>query len=130
MRRIIFILTGFVMLSACQTQNISLFETEWRLKTLNGKDYSSFNPPATLTFTQEENRISGHAGCNRFFGGYALVDDNLSVGQLGATKMFCENKMELEDNYLKALEHVKRYRIKGNSLQLFDGATVILEFTR
>ena len=124
------IIAGLVMLAACQTQNISLFETEWTLKTMNGKDYSSFNPPATLTFSQDESRVSGHAGCNRFFGGYVLTDDNLSVGQLGATKMFCEDKMELEDNYLKALEHVKRYRIKGNSLQLLDGGTVILEFTK
>lgn len=120
---------ALIILFACQTQNISLFDTEWKLKTINGKDYSSFNPPATLTFTQEESRVSGHAGCNRFFGGYELVDDNISFGQLGATKMFCEDKMELEDNYLKALEQVKRYRMKGNSLQLLDGATVILEFT-
>ncbi len=118
------------MLAACQTQNSSLFETEWKLKTINGKDYSSFSPPASLIFTQEENRVSGHAGCNRFFGGYKLANDNLSFGQLGATKMLCEDKMELEDNYLKALEHVKRYRAKGNSLQLLDEATVILEFTK
>ncbi|MBL7842334.1 MAG: META domain-containing protein [Cyclobacteriaceae bacterium] len=123
------LLTVLIMLFACQTQNISLFDTEWKLKTINGKDYSSYNPPATLTFTQEESRVSGHAGCNRFFGGYELANDNVSFGQLGATKMFCEDKMELEDNYLKALEQVKRYRMKGNSLQLLDGTTVILEFT-
>lgn len=126
----IIVFTGLLMLAACQTQNISLFETEWKLKTIHGKDYSTFNPPATLTFMQEENRVSGHAGCNRFFGGYTLTDDNLSVGQLGATKMFCEDKMELEDNYLKALEQVKRYRIKGNTLQFLGGDTIILEFTK
>lgn len=120
---------ALIILFACQTQNISLFDTEWKLKTINGKDYSSFNPPATLTFTQKESRLSGYTGCNRFFGGFELADDNLNVGQLGATKMFCENNMDLESNYLKALEQVKRYRIKGNSLQLLNGATVVLEFT-
>ncbi|HRJ29182.1 MAG TPA: META domain-containing protein [Cyclobacteriaceae bacterium] len=120
---------ALIILFACQTQNISLFDTEWKLKTINGKDYATVNPPATLTFTQKESRLSGYTGCNRFFGGFELADDNLNVGQLGATKMFCENNMDLESNYLKALEQVKRYRIKGNSLQLLNGATVVLEFT-
>ncbi len=68
-------------------------------------------------------RISGHGGCNRFFGSFETRGDNLRVGPLGATQMACpEAIMERESQFLRALGEANRFNREGSDLVLMDEA--------
>lgn len=117
-----------VLLLSCQTQNHSLTDVEWKLTSLNGTDYATAEP-ITLTFTGD-NKVAGHAGCNRYFGSYTHSGSIIGFGNMGATKMYCDGKMETEDAFMKALAEVNGYSISAEKLQLKAGETTVLEFTR
>ncbi|MBX2970684.1 MAG: META domain-containing protein [Cyclobacteriaceae bacterium] len=120
------VLLMVVALINCQTQKLSLTDVEWKLTSLNGKDYATAEP-ITLTFTGD-NKVAGHAGCNRYFGSYTHSGSVISFGNLGATKMYCDGKMETEDAFMKALAEVDGYSLSTEKLQLKAGETTILEF--
>lgn len=94
-----------------------------------GDDLSGTNPPITLTL-DETGKVSGHAGCNRFFGSYQSTDNSITFSGFGSTKMFCKDKMTVEDKYLKALGTVQSFKSDGTKLYFSDGSTVILEFNK
>ncbi|MDY6912445.1 MAG: META domain-containing protein, partial [Chloroflexota bacterium] len=84
----------------------------------------------TIEFKSDEPRFGGSAGCNRYFGGYEMEDDELSTtGPIGSTEMWCEGKMEQEDQYLQALQKVSMFIIEENRLQLFYDEKSVLIFT-
>ncbi|MBX2965793.1 MAG: META domain-containing protein [Cyclobacteriaceae bacterium] len=118
-----------LLLTNCQTQNLSLTNVEWKLIMLNGTDYSTLTKPVTLTLSPDSN-AAGHAGCNRYFSSYTQSGSALSFGNMGATKMYCIETMKVEDAFLKALGEVDGYLLTGNKLQLLQGETVLLEFTQ
>jgi len=100
--------------------------TRWMLLTLDGKpvtvDESQQRPYIELSSEQET--VNGHAGCNRFHGGWAGEPggSKLSFGPLAATRMYCEDTTRLETEFLGALGSTTRYEISGRLLVLFaDG---------
>jgi len=86
--------------------------------------------PATLRF--DDARITGHAGCNRFFADVAHAGARLRIGAIGATRMMCPPPaMATERSLFAALERASAYRRDDGALTLLDanGATVA-RFTR
>jgi heat shock protein HslJ len=68
-----------------------------------------------------DGRISGHAGCNRYFAPYTLAGDALTIGSAGATRMACAEPaglMQQEALFLAALATVATWRIDGDRLEL------------
>jgi len=64
-----------------------------------------------IQFDASEKRVTGYAGCNNFFGGYTIEEgQQIRFGQMGATKMACEN-MTTEDRLFKALTKVDNYAV-------------------
>ncbi len=52
-----------------------------------------------------EGRVSGHSGCNGFFGTYSQTADVLKIGPLASTKKLCrKNVMDIERKFLDALQ--------------------------
>jgi heat shock protein HslJ len=90
----------------------------WRLVTLEGRDIVA-GTHVTATF-DDKSRVSGSGGCNRYFGGATVAGDELSVGRLGSTMMYCgaEGVMPQEQAYYAALEKAKTYRIVDGELRL------------
>lgn len=73
----------------------------WKLDKIDEMDVSS--SPITLSINLTESRISGHAGCNRYFGTIGQVTQNtIGFNEVGSTKMACPD-MSLEDRFLKFL---------------------------
>jgi heat shock protein HslJ len=69
-----------------------------------------------------DGKVSGHAGCNGFFGSVIIDGEAMSFGNLGATRMACpEPAMSQEDKLLRALDSTRGYRLLGSSLVLLDG---------
>jgi len=110
---------------------------------LEGKTWvlQSYGPPeqpravlpgkdVTASFDPKEKRVGGTAGCNLYSGGYELKGDELSLGALAATKMYCpdpEGLMAQENGFLALLGAVERWEVKGDALRLLapDGQVLV-----
>jgi heat shock protein HslJ len=80
---------------------------------------------STITLEFESGRLGGSAGCNGYGGPYQVEGDQLTVGELARTLMYCQDPaglMDQEDGFLEALATVARYRTTAGRLELLDGA--------
>jgi heat shock protein HslJ len=81
-----------------------------------------------------EGRVSGSAGCNRYFASYTVSGDSISIDRAGATRKFCTDPngvMEQETMFLNALTSSTRFRLSGKQLELLDAdGAVTVALTR
>jgi heat shock protein HslJ len=110
----------------------TLTNTYWRLSEMNGEPVQ---PPAgtrevhiILSLDDQENRMKGFAGCNNIGGSFKQDGQKITFSAF-STKMMCEpNQMKVEDFLLKALTATDNYVIKGETLTLLEGDTVLATF--
>ncbi len=86
--------------------------------TLNGKDVTQ--EKLHITFDEEQHLISGYSGCNTFTSKYTMTNDQISLGLPIASKIYCEKKMALEEEFFKALFEIKTKTISDKNLSLKD----------
>lgn len=101
----------------------------WKLIQLNniGKDYKN----ASITFDLNQNRVSGNAGCNNFFGSFEINADYINFSQMGSTKMACmdEEANQTETQFLGILSNQKlRYDLADQTLNFYDGNRLVMMF--
>lgn len=98
--------------------------TYWKLLELGGKpvEVGEKQREPHLILAADQAHVSGSGGCNRVMGGFELEGDRLRFGQIAGTLMACPTGMEQEQEFLKSLAKVERYRISGNRLELLDAA--------
>ena len=101
-------------------------EKYWKLIEINGNpvvlDSSGRQPHFILK--QEGNRITGSGGCNTFTGIYEIdAPFKIKFSKVAATKMFCFNNMEVEQQLHQALENADNYTLSadGKFLSLNKG---------
>jgi heat shock protein HslJ len=79
-----------------------------------------------------DGRVTGSAGCNRYFAGYSTSGNRISVTDAGSTMMFCgdpEGLMVQEALFLGQLAASTAFRIEGTKLTLLEvGARPLLVF--
>jgi heat shock protein HslJ len=109
----------------------TLENTYWKLAEMNGKPIVT---PADakevhiiLTNEGENKRVKGHAGCNSLGGSYTLSGNEIKFITI-TTKMMCVDRMDVEDFLLNALSVANRYKITGETLELFQGDTLVARF--
>jgi putative lipoprotein len=74
-----------------------------------------------------DGKVSGHAGCNGYFGSVIVAGEAMSFGNLGSTRMACaEPAMSQENRLLKALDSTRGYRLLDGELVLLDGTGATL----
>ena len=74
-----------------------------------------------------DGNLSGHAGCNRFFGSLQQSESGVEVGPVGSTRMACpEPIMRREDAFLGAIQKTKRFRQREGRLELLDADGKVL----
>jgi heat shock protein HslJ len=108
-----------LLLSPAVAQSTELAGSEWRPQWADGVT----SPQGTETFVrfEAEGRVTGHGGCNRYFGSYKITGDAVEFGPLGATRMACPNPiMDWETALFKVLEAAKTFKRDGANLTLFD----------
>ena len=93
----------------------------WVIQTLNGntvlKEKAGKQMPY-IEFHILENKIFGNTGCNEFFGTAKYINDEITLSDIGATKMFC-SEAEYETEFLQALKAgVMKYKIDNLKLTL------------
>ena len=95
--------------------------TRWALMRLGEQPVtiSEQGREAYLVLSSVEDRLVGYAGCNRISGPFTSKNDQLTFGEIIATRMFCED-MPTETALLAAMKSTARWRISGSQLQLID----------
>ena len=83
---------------------------DWRTTTMGVKQ--------TITF-DDEGKVYGDSGCNRFTGGYKVKGDRITIGPLASTMMFCEGKMDAEQSFLTKLQAAVSYQATKKTLKIF-----------
>ncbi len=118
-----------ITLYGCQSQKALLYDKEWKLIRMNETDYNGMEKPVTLLINQNDKKVSGFGGCNRYFSTLTLNEDSFKLSEIGSTKMYCAETMPVEDAYFKVLQQVDQYEIKENQLQLSSKGVVVLVFS-
>jgi heat shock protein HslJ len=121
-----------VLLVGCSpspTDSPSLEGTQWVLVTLEGEPLLTGTAPSA-EFSADQ--IRGSAGCNQYFGTYAVSGSDITISDVGRTEMYCmdpEGVMDQEQAFLAALASAASYRLAGARLELLDATgSVILAF--
>lgn len=109
------------MITACTPKaggNSELKGTSWSGVHIAGDSIPS-GIEVTLTFGTD-GRLTGSAGCNRYFADYEQNVSSLKLGSIGATKKMCpELNMVAEQRYLAALRQANGWGMKDGLLYLF-----------
>ena len=106
---------------------------DWTLVAI--EDENGVEKPVTvknvnLHFNTEEKKVNGNAGCNRFFGGVEIKDDNIRFLEIGSTKMLCNDPEvnRIETLYLHTLQQIIRYQFEDKKLRLVGENDIDLIF--
>ncbi|MEQ8355199.1 MAG: META domain-containing protein [Kiloniellaceae bacterium] len=98
-----------------------LYGRTWVAEEVSGRPVAA-GVMSTL-IVADDGKVSGHAGCNGYFGSVIIDTAAMSFGNLGSTKIACpEPAMGQEDRLLRALDGTRGYRLEDASLLLLDGA--------
>ena len=127
------------------TVKVDLYNSKWQLKTIHSREGAAYiytnafirfdetqkrvsGNGSCNSFDETKKRVSGNGSCNRFGGSVTINDNSLKIGNLFSTKMYCESVQSIEADFFAALGKVTRYEIKGNSLLMYMGDMLSLEF--
>ena len=94
---------------------------------LAGSEWGIAGQDMPFIHFEAEGRVAGHAGCNRFFGGYEVNGEAIAIGPLATTYMAClPDVMAAERRFLEALEKAAVFERDGVKLTIRDGAGELL----
>ena len=102
--------------SAPPVVSAGLSGSEWRVVEIDGQEASG---AGSLRFTLTS--VRGKAACNSFMGAFREIGGAIEIAGLGATRMFCDGRMDLERMLLDALAGARSYILEGTHLVLRDG---------
>jgi heat shock protein HslJ len=114
-----FILFSLLIASCRNSRNNSataITEYNWKLIELNGERISTTGAREPfIVFQPKDNKVNGNAGCNNFFGNYQINGEQITISNVGATKMACQN-MQLETSFFQLLQTPLTFSISENDL--------------
>jgi heat shock protein HslJ len=120
------LITIAIGLLACGT-TAALDDTAWVLE--------SYGEPGNLQAVLEDTQVTaqfadgeirGSAGCNTYFGGYETDNDKISIPLLANTEMWCEGKMDQEQEFLSILNAAESYTVESDQLRISGDGKVLI----
>lgn len=99
----------------------------WRVLAVLGEPLTGKAAPVKLALDVEQQRFTGHDGCNNFMGSLSLGEqDQLMFSGVASTKKGCPPGTTPAGFY-RALDDVRSFRYQRSSLELMDanGAVVL-----
>ncbi|HEY0703596.1 MAG TPA: YbaY family lipoprotein [Candidatus Acidoferrales bacterium] len=108
--------------SANTSRGLRLEDTTWKLTRLGAQDVAASENQRVpyIVLDSSNKRVSGSGGCNRLNGSYTLDKQTIHFGPIASTMMACPSGMDLEGNFLHALDKSHSWKIQGNELELQD----------
>ncbi|WEK34921.1 MAG: META domain-containing protein [Candidatus Pseudobacter hemicellulosilyticus] len=103
--------------------------TTWKLTGLSSLPEGLPALPQDVTLRMDTGRVTGHAGCNRYFGTYTLSGASLQFNGVGSTKMFCDAAMKVEEGLLQSISNTGSYHVQESGMVLLKGSDTLARFT-
>lgn len=101
----------------------------YKVVNMNGKAVDSEG--LEIIFDASANSINASTSCNKAFGSYTQNGSELSFGVLGATKMYCEGRMEMETEMMQGLSAVNKVsQQEDGSLALMNGDQILMQLRK
>ena len=102
-----------------QAKELSLKNTYWRLKELDGKPAEHFaDQPEAHLILQRAGQATGSDGCNNFFMNWEGEGESIGFQPGGATLRICPNGAEQSQKMLQMFPSVKSWNISNGQLEL------------
>ncbi|MFD0931463.1 META domain-containing protein [Psychroflexus salinarum] len=122
---IAFLLGSCKALTQGKMTSEELLDQDYVVTQLGDKKVS--NSKLTLKVNPENSTISGYSGCNNYNFSYKLKDGKLDLGYASATKMYCEDAMEMENLFFQKAASVTQFENSKQEINLKnkDGEIVI-----
>jgi heat shock protein HslJ len=115
-----------VLAAAPSSADEPTLDGDWRLTGVQGL---AVDVGGTLLV--KDGHVSGSTGCNRFRASYTVKDAAIKVAPVAATKMYCQDRANVERAYLAALETVTAFELTGDKLVMhYQPGDKMLEFGR
>lgn len=119
---------AMVIFNACSDTGTSL-TGEWRLVSYGDTSIPTPALPGVDTsISFNEGQFGGTVGCNSFVGDYKVNDNQLTIGSIISTMMYCDQTSTQENAVLALLsDQTVKFQIEGNNLTLssMDGSAII-----
>ena len=121
-------------LIGCTTSTAALENTTWVLESYGEQENLQAvlaGSEITAEFDGTEGQVAGSAGCNRYFGGYKVKKNELSISMLASTEMYChdpEGVMDQEMQYLRTLQTAENYMVRDGELRISCSGSQVLIF--
>ncbi len=132
MKQIFAITAFFIVFTSFRSDTTvkpDLYNSKWQLKAIHDKEGVAYiYTNAFIRFDETQKKVSGNGSCNSFGGSVNINDNSLQISHLFSTKMYCEAVQSIESDFFAALSKVTRFEIKGNSLLMYQGDMLLLEF--
>jgi heat shock protein HslJ len=113
----------------CGGETAELLDGEWRVAKI-GTLRVPTKLAVSIAFDVAARQVSGASGCNRYFGGFELTAESLSISRsLAGSMMACEEKAtRIEEAFKASLPRVRRFDIAADgSLHLLsDGQSIVV----
>ena len=122
--------TAQPQLPATEDSGPALTGTRWELVELNGNPIPSLEKKPFIELFEKDARLTGHSGCNGFFGSYTHDGDRLAFGPVGMTHMACQNIMDLEHQFMNALDQTDAFQISGGFLIFLSHGKPVVRFAK
>lgn len=122
-------------LNSCDSSKKAIENSKKMEQTLSGtyyitevEDMDVSSNKITITFDVASNKVTGFAGCNSFFGNYALENSTLTFQNIGASKKFCAGTAsQTERQFLKVLNSVDSFSVSDNSISFSADNSAVLK---
>lgn len=102
-----------------------------QLYTLEGSEWGPGDNSEQFVQFRSGGEMSGHGGCNNFFGTYDLNGTALTIGPIASTKKMCRDNMVDEHAFLNALQNTRKIEATHFKLILFsENGEILLQLNR
>lgn len=112
------IMAATALSALAQTDRIGT--RQWKVQEVEGIRVPN-SSRAYLELQAGESRFAGHTGCNSMFGAVDIRGRRIDFINVGTTRMACvePRARRIETTLVRALRNADRYRLMGNTLELF-----------
>lgn len=116
-KTILFALLAMSITSCKEMKEISGY---YEVTMVGNNDYSKHDITMKIEMG-EQNRISGKSACNQYSGSFTNPENNqMDIGMLMGTKMYCKDTSQIERDYLDHLSQVNSVNKTKTGLDLLD----------
>lgn len=127
MKRIALLIFGMMLMVSCGSDKKDptdlINNINWNVEHIG--TISTFERTPMFKIQIENTKIEGSTGCNRFFGNIKLEGYNITVQNIGSTKMACKD-MQIETTFLEALNNMTHFEIEEGKLHLLSNSDELL----